>query len=220
MIRLSRSILSATSERTKYIIYDDSLISNQVPPKMSISTTLHEASGTPNLLIVPIPGESTSYDPTQEDGQENDIVADPSSAGYMPYSASGSLHATTSAVDAIFPSALPTNASFALASVPVDQLRLMPAAVIIGVVVGVVGMFIGLGLVLSYRRREKVELKGEGELDIEGVNRLSYESGDSYILQKARAQSVQFKKGVLISIPSRGRVASAVAGPPSELEQQ
>lgn len=184
------------------------------------SISLHEASETPNLLTIPIPDESTSYDLTQEEGQENDVVADTSSAKYIPYSASGSLHATTSAVDAITPSTLPTNAAFALPSVPLDQLRLMPAAVIVGVVVGVVGMLIGLGLILSYRRREKVKLNGDGELDVEGVNRSSYESGDSYVLQKARAQSVEFKKGVLISIPSRGRVASAISGPSSDPEQQ
>lgn len=132
------------------------------------------------------PRQSITTDDEADSNQPNDEFANEiASSEDIPYS-------TPTTISTI----PPTNASFELSSSTpsYERFQAMPGVMIICVVVGVVGILLGVGLLLGARRRRK------------GVpEELSYD--DSYVLQRAHARSVEFKQGVLISIPSRARMS-------------
>jgi hypothetical protein len=139
-----------------------------------------------------------------DDGEAVTNITSWSSTEYMPYTASTPLYATIS-ISAT--SAAQTNRSLPPPSTPIEQFHAIPGGIIIGVVVGVVVLLLGVGLLLGERRRKRAEVEDH---EISGIGKLSYDSGESaYVLQRAQTESVEIKRGVLVSIPSRGRVESS-----------
>ncbi len=147
-------------------------------------------------------------DMTIDDQEQNDEdVSDTSSTDYIPYTATEPFYATTRSAKKI---ADPTLVSFALPDAPPKDPSeiVQPVAliIIVSVVVGVVVILAGIGLLLSARRRKLNDGNSKDVVDDESVYRKSCESGESFVLQMANRQSVEMKRGVLISVPSRGRV--------------
>lgn len=138
-----------------------------------------------------------------DSSHDGEVITDITSSPSTEYISSAALHATAStstmSAAATSTSLLPPNPSG-------EQFHAMPGVIIIGVVVGVVAIILGVGLFLGERRRRRAGIEEHETLS--SLRTFSHENGDSaYILQRAQTKSVEVKRGVLISIPSRGRVS-------------
>jgi len=165
------------------------------------SLTLYEAS-TPTSQQLGDFDDMTIDDQEQNDGDVSDTSTD-----YIPYTATEPSYTTTSSAKRV---ADPTVVSFALPGAPPkdptsEVVQPVAPIIIVSVVVGVVVILAGIGLMLRARRRKVNDGSSKDVVDDESVYRKSCESGD-FVLQMASRQSVEMKRGVLISVPSRGRV--------------
>jgi len=153
---------------------------------------------------------------TVDDQEQNDSDA---STDYIPYTATEPPYTTTRSAKKI---ADPTLVSFALPGAlpkdPTEVVQPVAPIIIVSVVVGVVVILAGIGLMLRARRRKPNDSSSRDVVDDESVYRKTCESGD-FVLQMASRQSVEMKRGVLISVPSRGRV-QVVSDPGALSERQ
>jgi hypothetical protein len=143
---------------------------------------------------------------TIDDQEQNDEDVSDTSMDNIPYTATEPSYTTTSSAKKV---ANPTLVSFALPDAPpkdpTEVVQPVAPIIIVSVVVGVVVILAGIGLMLRARRRKLNDGSSRDVVDDESVYRKSCESGD-FVLQMASRQSVEMKRGVLISLPSRGRV--------------
>jgi hypothetical protein len=208
-------IRSCVSRPWVYIMIRETAVCKVMYSARLPSLTIYEASSTPTSQ------QLVDFDDMTIDNQEqNDEDVSATSTDYIPYTATELSYATTSSAKKI---ANPTLISFALPDAPpkdpTEVVQPVAPIIIVSVVVGVVVILAGIGLMLRARRRKMNDGSSEDVVDDESVYRKSCDSGDSFVLQMANRQSVEMKRGVLISVPSRGRV-QVVSDPAVHSERQ
>ncbi|KAJ3502294.1 hypothetical protein NLJ89_g8957 [Agrocybe chaxingu] len=156
--------------------------------------------------------------PSPQD-EDDDMDSDGVSTDFVPYAAPSALHATTTTVTEI-DEPLPTLTH------PTQEVRVhhINSIAIVCMALALLSLVVGLIVVVRTRYRARKRAPEDEEKPVESETAttttgtetqtefsvrtsMSSVSSEGYVVQRAQTESVEFKRGVLLHIESRGRVS-------------